>query len=149
MRTLSIVAGGMAFVLCNSAGVAQAPDANADIRAAAQAFDDAQLKGDRAALEAMLAPDFLFVRGSGRIGDRGDFIAGFTNPNAKLEPFVIVDRLFVRVAPDVAIVGGEARVKGVENGKPIAEHFRYSDMFAKRDGRWVVVYVHMTGLPAK
>lgn len=146
MRTLPLLAAALAL---GTTAQAQAPDANTEIRAAAQAFDDAQLKGDRAALEAMLAPDFLFVLGSGRVGGRRDFIEGFTNPNARLQPFEISDRLFIRVSPDVAILGGEARVKGTENGKPIAEHFRFSDTFAKRDGRWVVVYVHVTGLPGK
>ena len=128
---------------------AQAPNDNASILAAAKAFDEAQVHGDRAVLEAMLAPDFLFVRGSGRVGGRQDFIAGFTDPNEKLEPFEISDRLFVRVSPDVAIVGGEAWVKGTEHGKPFAEHFRYADTFARRGERWVVVYTQVTGLPLK
>jgi len=128
---------------------AQANADNAAILAAAQAFDDAQLHGDREALERMLAPDFLFVRGSGRVGDRRDFIAGFTERGSKLEPFVMLDRLFLRVAADVAIVGGEARLKGSDRGKPFAEHFRYSHTFVRRDGRWVVAYTQMTGLPAR
>jgi len=129
--------------------IAQAPEGNAEIRAAAQRFDDAQVHGDSATLEALLAPDFLFVRGSGRVGDRRDFIAGFTDPRSKLEPFAISDRLFLRVSPDVAVVGGEAWVKGTEDGKPFAQHFRYSDTFARRNGHWVVVYTQVTGLPAK
>ena len=137
-----------AFLLAPIAA-AQAPDGNAEIRAAAQAFDDAQHRGDRAALERMLAPDFLFVRGSGRIGNAKDFIDGFTDPRSKLEPFTITDRLFLRVSPNVAIVGGEAWVKGTEEGKPFTRHFRYSDTFAKRDGRWVVVYTQVTGLPSR
>jgi ketosteroid isomerase-like protein len=131
------------------AAVAQVPAPNADILAAAKAFDDAQVHGDRAVLETMLAPDFLFVRGSGRVGGRQEFIAGFTDPTSKLEPYEIADRLFLRVSPDVAVVGGEAWVKGTERGKPFAEHFRYADTFARRDGRWVVVYTQVTGLPAK
>lgn len=126
---------------------AQTQAENAAIRAAAQAFDDAQLHGDRAVLERMLAPDFLLVRGSGRIGDKADFIAGFTDPKSHLEPFEITDRLFIRPSSDTAIVGGEARVRGTDNGKPLAEHFRYSDMFAKRDGQWIVVYTQVTPLP--
>jgi ketosteroid isomerase-like protein len=144
LRQLAILSSVSALA---SSLPAQAPDTNAEIRAAAQAFDDAQLRGDLAALERMLAPDFLFVRGSGRIGNARDFIAGFTDPASKLEPFVITDRLFLRISPDVAIVGGEARVKGIESGKPFAEHFRYADTFVKRDGRWVVVYTQITGLP--
>jgi ketosteroid isomerase-like protein len=128
---------------------AQPTDDNAQVRAAAHAFEEAQQRSDGAALERLLAPDFLFVRGSGRIGDRRDFIAGFTTPGAKIEPLVIRDPLFLRVSTDVAIVGGEAWIKGVENGKPFAQHFRYSDTFARRDGRWLVVYTQITGLPAQ
>lgn len=129
------------------AAPALAADDAAEVRAAAKAFDDAQVQGDRAALERLLAPDYLFVRGSGRVGDRRDFIAGFTAAGQRLEPLRIEDPLFLRVTGDVAIVGGEAWIKGVENGRPLAEHFRYSDVFAKRDGRWLVVYTQVTGLP--
>lgn len=145
IRALPLLAAALAAAPI----AAQPTEGNAEIRAAAQAFDDAQVHGDRATLEAMLAPDFLFVRGSGRIGDRHDFIAGFTDPKSKLEPFVITDRLFVRVSPDVAIVGGEAWVKGSDAGKKFADHFRYSDTFVRRDGRWTVIYTQVTGLPTK
>lgn len=128
---------------------AQAPADNAEVRAAAQAFDDAQLHGDRAVLERMLAPDYLLVRASGRVGDRNDFIAGFTDPRSHLEPFEIRDRLFIRPSPDTAIVGGEAWVRGTEDGKPFTQHFRYSDMFARRNGQWMVVYTQVTPLPAR
>jgi ketosteroid isomerase-like protein len=134
-------------LLLTTSALAQDAGENAEIRAAAQAFDDAQLHGDRAVLERMLAPDFLLVRGSGRIGGKADFIAGFTDAKSYLEPFEITDRLFIRPSPDTAIVGGEARVRGTDNGKPLAEHFRYSDVFAKRNGQWVVVYTQVTPLP--
>ena len=127
---------------------AQAPSDNAEVRAAAQAFDDAQLHGDRAVLERMLAPDFLLVHGSGRIGDKKDFIDGFTDPNAHLDPFDIRDRLFPRPTADTAIVGGEAWVTGTDHGKAFKQHFRYSDYFAKRNGAWMVVYTQVTPLPA-
>jgi len=135
-------------VLIAAPAVAQAPSDNAEVRAVAQAFDDAQLHGDRAVLERMLAPDFLLVHGSGRIGDKKDFIDGFTDPNAHLDPFDIKDRLFLRPSADTAIVGGEAWVTGTDHGKAFKQHFRYSDYFTKRNGAWVVVYTQVTPLPA-
>jgi ketosteroid isomerase-like protein len=134
-------------LLIAAPAAAQTPPDNAEIRAAAQTFDDAQLHGDRAVLERMLAPDFLLVHGSGRIGDKKDFIEGFTDPNAHLDPFDIRDRLFIRPSPDTAIVGGEAWVTGTDHGKPFKQHFRYSDTFARRNGTWVVVYTQVTPLP--
>jgi len=135
-------------VLVAAPAAAQAPSDNAEVRAAAQAFDDAQLHGDRAVLERMLAPDFLLVHGSGRIGDKKDFIGGFTDPNAHLDPFDIRDRLFLRPTADTAIVGGEAWVTGTDHGKAFKQHFRYSDYFARRNGAWMVVYTQVTPLPA-
>lgn len=41
----------------------------------------------------------------------------------------------------------QARVHGTEGGGPFAEHFRYSDMFARRNGRWIAVFTQVTGLP--
>ena len=86
-----------------------AQDGNADIRAVADAFDMAQFHRDKAALEAMIAPDYLAVFGSGRIVGRTEFIGGFTGPDMTFEPFEITDRLFLRIAPDAAVVGGEGR----------------------------------------
>ena len=141
----------LALLLALAATDAPAQDVNdnADVRVTAQAFDDAQAHKDGAALERLLAPDFLLVRGSGRIGDRRDFIQGFTDPTVTFEPFTVTDRLFLRIAPDAAIVGGEAWVRGREKGKPFAEHFRFSDTFVRRDGRWLAVYTQVTPLPAK
>ncbi len=144
MRILLLLVAGFA-----TAALAQPANPNAEVRAAAQAFADAQLHGDRATLERMLAPEFLFVRGSGRVGDRRDFIDGFTAPGHRLEPLTTANPLLLRVSGDVAIVGGEAWIKGNDGGTPIAEHFRYSDTFARRDGRWVVVYTQITALPAR
>ena len=136
-------------LLIAAPALAQAPSDNAEITAAAQAFDDAQLHGDRAVLERMLAPDYLLVHGSGRVGDKKDFIDGFTDPNAHLDPFDIKDRLFIRPSVDTAIVGGDAWVTGTDHGKPFKQHFRYSDYFAKRAGAWVVVYTQVTPLPSQ
>lgn len=127
---------------------AQVPE-NGDVQKAAQAFDDAQLHADRAAMERMLAPDYIFVRGSGGIGGKKDFIDGFTDPDVHLEPFEITDRLFVRPSADTAIVGGEARMKGTDHGRAVHEHFRYSDFFARRNGQWMVVYTQVTPLAAQ
>jgi ketosteroid isomerase-like protein len=126
---------------------AAAQDSNADIRAVADAFDAAQFHRDKAALEALIAPDYLAVFGSGRVVGRTEFIAGFTGPGVTFAPFEISDRLFLRIAPDAAVAGGEGRIKGNENGKPFAEHFRFSDVFAKRDGKWVAVFTQVTPLP--
>jgi hypothetical protein len=121
------------------------PRGNADV--ASRAFDDAQFRGDVAAMERFLAPTFLYVRGSGRVGGRSEFIANFTDPTQHFEPFVITDRRVIPLGPDSAIVAADGVISGVAAGKPFTEHFRFVDTFLRRAGRWQVVYVQVTPIP--
>src|SRR3546814_1212276 len=63
---------------------ATAPDG---YREAAAALDTAIAAKDAAALEKLIADDFLWVRGSGEKGDKAGFIAALTAPAIKIEPF--------------------------------------------------------------
>lgn len=117
-----------------------------EVRAAAAAFDDAQLRGDRAALERFLAQDFVFARGSGALAGRAEFLAGF-GEGLTLEPFTILHPVFVRLGDRAAIVGGEVTLSGRDHGTPFARRIRYADVFVYRDGRWQVVYVQVTAMP--
>jgi hypothetical protein len=119
-------------------------DPIAAARAAATEFDQAQLVGDRATIERYLASDLVFVRGAGVVADRNAFLASFTNPMLKLEPFTIEHPVAIRLANEAVLIGGETTLRGTENGESFAEHFRYADIFQFRDGRWQVVYIQVT-----
>jgi ketosteroid isomerase-like protein len=114
------------------------------VKAAAAEFDQAQLRGDKQMIERYLASDFVFVRGAGVVSDRNAFIAAFTDPKTHLEPFVVEHPVAIRLADTAVIIGGEATLKGTDNGEPFSEHIRYADIFQLRDGRWQVVYTQVT-----
>lgn len=114
------------------------------VRAAAAAFDAAQLHADRATLDRYLASDFVFVRGAGAVTDRTAFIAGFTDPKQTLEPFTVEHGLALQLAPTCVLIGGETTLHGTDGGVPFAEHIRYADIFQLREARWQVVYTQVT-----
>jgi ketosteroid isomerase-like protein len=120
--------------------------AQTDVKAAADAFDHAQQVGDRATLERMLADDRVFIRMSGVLAGKAQFVETFTTTVA-LEPFEITNRTFVPLGAEAAIVGGEARMRGTRDGQPFAQHFRYSDVFLRHNGEWKVVHVQVTAVP--
>ena len=60
----------------------------------------------------------------------------------------MLDRRYIDLGKDAGIVAGEAILRGTEDGKAFVEHIRYADTFARRDGRWQVVYVQVTPLPS-
>lgn len=114
---------------------------------AAQGFDDAQFHHDRAALERFLAPDFQYVTRAGKLLGRNEFIANTTTPGEVLEPFVIRDHRVEPLGADGGVASGDAIVRGHQGAKSFSDRFRYADVFARRGGKWVVVYTQVTALP--
>jgi ketosteroid isomerase-like protein len=117
-----------------------------DLAARVRAYDVAQVKGDKAALEDLLADDFVLVNSSGRRQTKAELIADFTKPGFKLEPFVVEEPVELFWS-DGAVMAGVARIRGVDAGQPYDLRLRFSDIWAKRDGKWRVVYVHASRDP--
>ena len=89
--------------------------------------------------EALLAEDFLCTNPDGSLIDRRAFLAQTARPVgvSGLESHDVV----VRVMGDVAIV--HARTSYTRpDGSPGGG--RYTDVWARRDGRWVAVAAHVT-----
>jgi ketosteroid isomerase-like protein len=123
------------------------PAVPADLAARVRAYDVAQVKGDKAALEDLLADDFVLVNSSGQRQTKAQLIADYTKPGFKLEPFVVEEAVEIFWS-DGAVMGGVARIRGVDGGQPYDLRLRFSDIWAKRDGKWRVVYVHASRDPA-
>jgi ketosteroid isomerase-like protein len=124
-------------------------DIGEEVKVAARSFDEAQLRKDRDALNRFLAPDMRFIRGSGAAGRKGDFMAAFTDPETTFSSFEIRNREIIRIGTDAAMVSAEATIRGSSAGEPFEEHIRYSDLFARRDGRLRVIHVQVTPLGAR
>ena len=117
------------------------PDAPPDLAARVRAYDVAQVKGDKAALEDLLAEDFVLVNSSGQRQTKLQFIADLTKPGFKLEPFVVEEPVEL-FWPGGAVMAGVARIRGFDGGEAYDLRLRVSDIWAKRGGKWRVIYVH-------
>jgi ketosteroid isomerase-like protein len=143
MITLAILAAATVAGAPPSAVYTQIP---ADLRAAAESFDRAQVEGDRAALERVVADDFTLVSGGGNLQAKAAFVADFTAPGFRLDPFVIREPV-EKVWGDGAVLGGLVDFEGVEGGKRFSTTFRFADVWARRGGRWQVIHAQVTRLP--
>jgi ketosteroid isomerase-like protein len=94
---------------------------------------------DVARFEQILADDFLVTLPDGRLLDRAAFLAQTaTRPSISTLAAHEVD---VRMFGDVAIV--HARTTFTQaNGEP--GEGRYTDVWARRNGRWLAVAAHVT-----
>jgi len=118
----------------------------ADLAAAATAYDLAQYKADRAELERLLADDYILGGSSGKPQSKQEFIADQVAPGSKTTSMVL-DITVRQVWPNGAVLGGTADAKGLDRGKPYALRIRFADVWAKRDGRWQVIYTAANKIP--
>lgn len=105
-------------------------------------YDAAQLHGDRAALERLVADDYLIVHTSG-LGDKAGLIQSVAGPGVKTDPFVIVNP-FTRNYGSTVVTGGWCDLHGTDHGKPWSQKTRFADVWNKPNGRWWVVMTTLT-----
>jgi ketosteroid isomerase-like protein len=118
------------------------PKIPADLAARVHAYDEAQVKGDRAALEDLVADDYVLIDSRGQRQSKADLIRDYTKAGFKLEPFVVEEPVELAWS-DGAVMGGVARLRGVDDGQAYDVRLRFSDIWAKRQGKWRVVYTHV------
>jgi hypothetical protein len=92
----------------------------------------ASVKGDAAAIGAILADDYTDVLPTGEVTSKAQALS-----DAKTEKQTVcdIDMMQVRVYGDAAVVVGRTTWKSsLGNGQ-----YRYTDMYIRRDGRWICV----------
>jgi hypothetical protein len=113
-----------------------------DLAAAATAYDVAQFKSDRSELERLLADDYTLAGSSGNNETKAQSIADATSPDSKAT-YVAISQQVRKVWTDGAVLGGIVDAKGVSHGKAFTVHARFVDVWAKRDGRWQVIFTQI------
>ena len=129
-----------------AAGSASAAALPSELAAAAQAYDQAQVRSDKAELERLLADDYVLQNSSGQVQDKQSFIADSVAPGFRIEPFEVEEPV-EKVLGDVALLGGVATLKGTDGGKPFTARLRFIDVWARRGGQWRVIFTQATRAP--
>jgi ketosteroid isomerase-like protein len=95
--------------------------------------------GDVARFDQILADDFLCSNPDGSLVDRAGFLEQTARPVTIRD--LVADDVRVRILGDVAIVHGRTSYTTASG-----EHRRgrYTDVWARRDGRWLAVSAHVT-----
>ncbi len=118
-----------------------------DLAKEALAYDEAQLRNDGPELTRLLADDYKLVSRAGTVLNKAQFVAHSTDPDAKLLPFTIEQPLHT-VWSDGAVLGGKVNYRTVDHGKECAQWLLFADIWAKRGGRWRVVYTQVSAAKA-
>jgi ketosteroid isomerase-like protein len=94
--------------------------------------------GDREAVDSILASDWSVIDLTGHVLNKAQVMKELGSGDRRIESGSI-DDLNIRVFGDIAIVTGRSVLTGSYQGKRASVVQRFTDVFAKRDGRWQVV----------
>jgi ketosteroid isomerase-like protein len=120
-----------------------AADIPKDLRKAVEDYDHAQVNADGAELRRLVADDYVLINSTGRVQKKADLIADYLAPDYKIEPFTVLEPV-EKVWDNGAVMGGLVHLKGISGGKPFAVTLRFADIWAKRNGKWQVIYTHVS-----
>ena len=101
---------------------------------------------DYATLEAVLGDDLVYTHSSARLDTKKSLIGNMQSGStvyASVEPSDVK----AQDLGDVVVLTGAAQIKVVSGGKPNAFGVRFTDVYAKRGGKWQMVAWHSAKLP--
>jgi ketosteroid isomerase-like protein len=108
----------------------------------------AMIKGDRAALEKLLADDLTYTHSSALFESKEQFIKSVTSGNIDYVSIVPSEADWkVRVNGTTAIVNGIAAVNVVDTGKDRKIRIRYTTIHTNRGGAWLLQAWQATVIP--
>jgi ketosteroid isomerase-like protein len=101
---------------------------------------------DVATLESLIADDLIYTHSSARLDTKRSLIDNMTSGStvySAVEPSDVK----AQDLGDTVVLTGIAQIKVTANGNPLAFGVRFTDVYAKRDGRWQMVTWQSTKLP--
>ena len=136
------ILGALLFAACGRAPT----DAVAELTAQADRWDKAIVAKDRAAVEANMAEDFRQIDRAGNVETKATFVDGLMDSGLEIDPYTVED-FDVRLYGDVALLSGRTRMTGRYAGKAFTSHYRYIDIYVRREGVWKIVSVQISPIP--
>ena len=122
-------------------------DVSVELQAVAAAWDRAMIGNDADAIGRFMADDWTIIGPDGLVSGKGAFLAHIREGRLTHHTMTTED-IQVRAYGDVAVLLARGVSAGTFDGRPFEEVERQSNVFVKRDGRWLCVLTHLSKLPA-
>lgn len=131
--TIALLALGVSLVV-----EAQGQDTAKKLVATEQVFNEALTRGEWKTVEALVADDLVFTDADGTVSGKSDQIAELKSGYLKLTS-IEMSEVRVQNLGDVAVVTGKLVEKGRYKDTNLNDVFRFTDVWAKRNGKWRLV----------
>jgi ketosteroid isomerase-like protein len=108
-----------------------------EIRALEAAFDEAIVRSDVSVLDKMTSDDFTLISLNGQLHAKAEVLKYFATHASEYE-YRKTDELTVRMYGDAAVVIGRTTQTVQENGKDRSDAYRFTRLYIRKKGRWLL-----------
>jgi len=98
----------------------------------------AQVSKNYDVLEKVLSNDLVYTHSNGNVDTKQSYIQSIRDGKSKYDSIDIED-MKVRVYGNTAIINGVCLFKATNNGEPINNHLRYTDVYVRNGTQWQMV----------
>ena len=116
-------------------------DVTAELKLANEEWARALAQQDRAALDRIMADDFVLAypfEGD----DKGQFISDVLTGELKVDSLTPHDAM-VRISGTTGLVFGSETANWYYRGRNLSGHYRFLRVYTKDNGRWQIVALHL------
>jgi ketosteroid isomerase-like protein len=146
MNRLMLV-GALLLGVATGVQAQQAGQADADaVKAAELRRFEVMTAKDYTALATLLGDDLVYTHSSAAVDSKASYLESLTSGRVTYKVIKPTD-LQVRVFGDIAVIHGVAAMNVDANGQAIVNTLRFTDIWARRDGRWQMIAWQSTRLP--
>lgn len=143
--TRTLLAAALLALMVPATGRADDSDAKKEIAQLSQQAIDASIKGDTAALDALMADDFTVINPLGEVADKAGHLKVLKDGSLALDS-IQPSEVRVRVYGDAAVLTARGLVKGKYKGHDIGGSVRTTEFYAKQGGKWRCVSAQVTSI---
>jgi ketosteroid isomerase-like protein len=114
-----------------------------DLAQAIKEYEQATFRNDIAVLGGLVTDDYLLVNSDSTLQDKQSYLADFTVPGFRLDPYVMEEPV-LKIWGDTALTAGRLHLAWTLNGKRESRLVRIAHVWAKEDGNWRLTYTQLT-----
>jgi len=135
---LLLICASVGLVYAQASKPAAAPSVSASVKQLEHDWTDAMKAKDTDKLSSIIADDWVSIGPDGAKQTKREFLAEITAGGYVLTSYDF-GAMDVKVVGSTAIVQGSDTEKSMTKGKDSSGKYVWTDVFAKRDGKWQAV----------
>jgi ketosteroid isomerase-like protein len=118
--------------------------ADAELKTIEQQWIEAYMKSDAAFIKNLEADDYSIIEPDGNVSTKDQDIKSVTDKTFVLKSGTMSDYKCRMIGENVAVVTAMLKMSGTEDGKDFSGDYRGTDVFEKKNGKWMAVASQLT-----